>query len=99
VDLANLPGWVLDAGPAAGVGLMVVLAVMRGWLVPRQTVDILLAAERLRADEHKATAAAAEALAAQLAAQNATLLAQGETQTALLRSIREWAARRRDDGS
>lgn len=98
MDLANLPGWVVDAGPAAGVGLLVVMAVMRGWLVPGSTVDRLVNAERLRADEHKATAAAAEALAAQLAAQNATLIAQGETQTQLLRSIREWAARRRDSG-
>lgn len=99
MDFANLPGWVADAGPAAGVGLLVVMAVMRGWLVPGSTVDKLVAAERLRADEHKATADAAKALLDQLAAQNGTLIAQGETQTALLRSIREWAARRRDDRS
>lgn len=97
MDFANLPSWVADAGPAAGVGLLVVMAVMRGWLVPGSTVDKLVAAERLRADEHKATAQAAETLAAALAAQNATLIAQGETQTQLLRSIREWAARRRDE--
>jgi hypothetical protein len=98
VDLANVPGWVVDAGLFVGLVAGVVTAVMRGWLVPGSTVDRLVAAERLRADEHKATADAAEALAAQLAAQNATLIAQGETQTQLLRGIREWAARRRDIG-
>lgn len=99
MDLAALPGWVPDAGIAAFIGLSLVMAVMRGWLVPGTTVDRLIAAERLRGDELKAKADAAEALAQQLAQQNATLLQTGETQTALLRSIREEAARRRRDES
>jgi hypothetical protein len=99
MDLASLPAWVSDAGPAAGVCLLVVIFIMRGWLVPKATVTMLVAAERTRADEHRATAQAAEQLAQQLAAQNATLLAQGETNIALLRSIREWQARERRDGS
>ncbi len=99
MELASLPAWALDAGAAAFIGLSLVIAIMRGWLVPGKTMDMLIAAERTRADEWRAVGQAAEALAQQLAAQNATLLAQGETNTALLRSIREWAARDRRDGS
>lgn len=99
MDLAALPSWALDAGGAAFIGLSLVLAVMRGWLVPGTTVDRLITAERTRGDEQKARAEAAESLAQQYAAQCATLLAQGETQTALLRGLREEAARQRRDGS
>lgn len=110
-ELNGLPGWALDAGAAAFIGLMLVIMVARGWLVPSRTLDQLeaknaeaIAAQRERADEWRGVAEAngrlAEAnrlLAEQANAQTAALAAEIVTQTALLRSIREWAARRRDE--
>lgn len=103
-ELAGLPGWALDAGVAAFIGLSLVIAVSRGWLVPGRTVDRLeaknetaVAAQRERADEWRAVAEAAQRRAEQADAQAATLMTELATQTALLRSIREWAARRRDE--
>lgn len=102
-DLAGLPGWVADAGAAAFIGLTLVIAVARGWLVPGRTVDRMeqhwqaaVAAQRERADEWRGVAEAAQRRAEQADAQAGTLTAELATQTALLRSIREWAARRRD---
>lgn len=104
MDLASLPGWVADAGAAAFIGLSMAMAIMRGWLVPGRTVDRLIeaeraaaAAERARAEEWKAVAQAATAQAEMFGAQAGTLTTEMATQTALLRSIREWAARRRDE--
>lgn len=103
MDLAELPGWVGDAGAAAFIGMSLVIAVMRGWLVPARTVKAIEAAaervittEKARADEWRTVAQSAQAIADQAMAQNAVLIAQGETHTQLLRSIKEWAARRRD---
>ena len=103
-ELAGLPGWVADAGAAAFIGLMLVVAVARGWLVPGRTVDRLeaksveaVAAQRERADEWRGVAEANRLLAEQATAQAAALAAEIVTQTALLRSIKEWAARRRDE--
>lgn len=105
MEIAELPGWLADAGAAAFIGLSLVVAVYRGWLVPGRTVDRLIeaertiaATERARADEWRAVAQAAAKRAEQADAQAGTLTAELTTQTALLRSIREWAARRRDDG-
>jgi hypothetical protein len=111
MDLAQLPGWVADAGAAAFIGMSLVVAIMRGWLVPARTVrgydaaaERVIATERARADEWRGVAQSAQALAEstqraldQAMAQNAVLIAQGETHTQLLRSIKESAARRRDD--
>ncbi len=111
MDLAELPGWALDAGAAAFIGLSLLISVMRGWLVPARTVgrieaaaERVIATEKARADEWRGVATSAQALAEatqrtldQAMAQNAVLIAQGETHTQLLRSIRETAARRRDD--
>lgn len=104
MDLASLPGWAADAGAAAFIGLSMAVAIMRGWLVPGRTVDRLIeaeraaaAAEKARADEWRTVAEAAARRAEQADAQAGTLTAELATQTALLRSIREWAARRRDD--
>ncbi len=104
MDLAQLPGWALDAGAAAFIGLSLLVAVMRGWLVPARTVreinaaaERVIATERARADEWRGVAQSAQAALDQAMAQNGVLIAQGETQTQLLRSIREQAARRRDD--
>ena len=111
MDLAELPGWLADAGAAAFIGVSLFMAILRGWLVPARTVDKIIEAaerviltERARADEWRGVAESARALAEstqraldQAMAQNAVLIAQGETQTQLLRSIRETAARRRDD--
>jgi hypothetical protein len=111
MDLAQLPGWALDAGAAAFVGLSLFVAILRGWLVPARTVGRIEAAservittERARADEWREVAQSAQVLANQTQdalnqamAQNAVLIAQGETHTQLLRSIREQAARRRDE--
>jgi len=111
MDLAQLPGWIFDAGAAAFVGMSLFVAILRGWLVPVGTVNKIegtfervIVTERTRADEWRGVAQAAQALADQTQrsldqamAQNAVLIAQGETHTQLLRSIRESAARRRDD--
>lgn len=103
-ELAGLPGWAVDAGVAAFLGLTLVIMVARGWLVPGRTMTSLIEAERAtvsvhreRADEWRAVAEAAQRRAEQADAQAAALTAELATQTALLRSIREWAARRRDD--
>lgn len=103
-ELAGLPGWAFDAGAAAFIGLTLVVSVARGWLVPGRTVERLVQAERAavaaqreRADEWRGVAEANRLLAEQATAQTATLSAEIVTQTALLRSIREWAARRRDE--
>lgn len=103
-ELTSLPGWALDAGAALGLGLMLVVAVARGWLVPGRTVNRLVEAERAaatvqreRADEWRGVAEANRLLAEQANAQLGAILPEMTTQTALLRSIREWAARRRDD--
>lgn len=105
-ELAGLPGWAADAGAAAFIGLTLVIMVARGWLVPGRTLDRLVEAERAavaaqreRADEWRAVAEAARLRAEQADAQAAALTGELATQTALLRSIREWAARRRDDES
>lgn len=99
-----LPGWAADAGAAAFIGLTLVIAVARGWLVPGRTVERLIEAERAavsaqreRADEWRAVADARQIIAEQATAQAVALAGELATQTALLRSIREWAARRRDD--
>lgn len=98
MDWSELPGWVGDAGAAAFIGMSLVIAVMRGWLVPRMTLDTIVGVERARADEWRTTAQAAEVALGQAMAQNAVLLAQFDTHTQLLRSIKEQAARRRDEG-
>jgi hypothetical protein len=112
MDLAQLPGWALDAGAAAFVGLSLFVAILRGWLVPARTVarieaacERVIATEKARADEWRGVAEAAQSLAGNTQtalndamAQNAVLIAQGETHTQLLRSIKEQAARRRDQG-
>ncbi|MES2211364.1 MAG: hypothetical protein V4515_14470 [Chloroflexota bacterium] len=103
-ELAALPGWLADAGATAFIGLSLVIAVARGWLVPGRTVERLIEAERgaaqvqrERADEWRAVAAASAALSEQYGAQSAALTAEMTTQTALIRSMRELAARRRDE--
>lgn len=103
-ELAGLPGWAADAGAAAFIGMMLVVSVARGWLVPGRTVTALIeserrqvAAQRERADEWRGVAEANRLLAEQATAQTTALAAEIVTQTALLRSIREWAARRRDE--
>lgn len=102
--LAGLPGWAADAGVAAFIGLSLVIAVARGWLVPGRTVDRLeakaeaaIAAQRERADEWREVAKAAIAQAEQATAQTAALTGEMTTQTGLIRSLREAAARRRDE--
>lgn len=111
MDLSQLPGWVVDAGLAATIATMIVVWIMRGWLVPARSVakidaaaERVIATERARADEWRGVAQAAQGTldATQRAldqamAQNAVLIAQGETQTQLLRSLKESAARRRDE--
>ncbi len=97
MDLAELPGWVADAGAAAFIGVSLVIAVMRGWLVPGRTLERIVEVERARADEWRAVAQTAETALDQAMAQNAVLLTQFDTHTQLLRSIKEQAARRRDD--
>lgn len=106
MGIAELPAWLADAGAAAFIGLSMAIAIMRGWLVPGRTVDRLIeaeraaaAAERTRADEWRAVAEAAARRAEQADAQTGALVGEFTTQTALLRSLREAAARRRDDGS
>ncbi len=105
MDLAalDLPAWVGDVGPWAGLILTAVVALYRGWLVPRGTVDALLgtktemiellkaqvASEQAAADAQRARAEAAEQ-------QALALVAERGTQTDLLRAIRQEAARRRD---
>lgn len=84
-----------DVGPAATVILTVVLMVLRGWLVPKRTHDAFVEIHKLRADEWKGVAAEHAARATAAEAQSATLATELSTQTQLLRSIKEEAARRR----
>lgn len=103
----DLPAWVGDVGPVAGVLLTTVLLLLRGHLVPGRTVDRLLAAQQGMIDLQTAAVARMEAAldvqrqrAEAAEAQSAALLAGMETQTHLLRSLREMALRRgRDEGS
>lgn len=85
----------MDVGPAASVTLTIVFMILRGWLVPRRTLDSMVELHKLRADEWKATAAEHAARATAAEAQAATLATELSTQTQLLRSIKEEAARRR----
>lgn len=87
---------VKEFGPSVGVGLLVVMSVIRGWLVPGSTLDRLIKSADQRADEWKAVAQTAQARAEQADAQVSTLLAEMSTQTQLLRAIQQEAARRRD---
>lgn len=88
--------FIREFGPALGVGVLVVLSVIRGWLVPGKTVDRLTQAADLRAEEWKAVAQTSQTRAEQADAQTATLLSEMSTQTQLLRAIQSEAARRRD---
>lgn len=99
----DLPAWVGEYGPAAGIALAVLGALLRGWLVPRRTVDTLLGTQREMIDLLKAqnvaeqAATTAERRARETAEQQAqTLIAEMATQTNLLRAIQQEAARRRD---
>lgn len=85
----------MDVGPAAGVTLTIVFMILRGWLIPQRTFDTLVEAHRTRADEWKAVADERLARATAAEAQSATLALELSTQTQLLRSIKEEAARRR----
>ena len=85
----------IDVGPAAGVTLSIVFMILRGWLVPRRTLDSMLELHKLRADEWKGVSEQNLARATAAEAQAATLATELATQTQLLRSIKEEAARRR----
>lgn len=85
----------MDVGPAAGVTLSIVFMILRGWLIPRRTLDSMVELHKLRADEWKAVADERLARATAAEAQSATLATELSTQTQLLRSIKEEAARRR----
>lgn len=85
----------MDVGPAAGVTLSIVFMILRGWLVPKRTLDTLVELHKLRADEWKGVAQENLARATAAEAQSATLTTELATQTQLLRSIKEEAARRR----
>lgn len=98
----DLPPWVGEVGPVAGLLIMTIVALLRGWLVPGATVDRLLAEKQgmitlleAAVTRWEAVAEAQRTRAETAEAQNGTLLAGMETQTSLLRSLREEAARRR----
>jgi hypothetical protein len=95
MDLEGLPPWVMDVGPAATVTLTIVLMILRGWLVPKRTLDSLVEVHKQRADEWKGVAEQNVTRAAAAEAQASTLATELSTQTQLLRSIKEEAARRR----
>lgn len=99
----DLPSWVGDVGPTASLGLAVVFALLRGWLVPKRTLDTLLGTKQEMIDLLKTQVATEQAAAdaqrtrAEAAEQQAqALVAEMGTQTDLLRAIRQEAARRRD---
>jgi hypothetical protein len=96
MDLANLPAWVGEYGPVGFVVFTVLLMMLRGWLMPRATVDRLVQSAEMRAEEWKATSLVDRARADQADAQLAALTAEMGTQTQLIRALREAAARRRD---
>jgi hypothetical protein len=100
-----LPAWIGDVGPIAGLLIITIIALLRGWLVPGTTVDRLLAEKQGMIDLQTAAVARWEAAhevqrqrAETAEAQAAGLLAGLDTQTQLLRSIQQEAARRRRDG-
>lgn len=95
MDNELIPSWVTDVGPAAGVILIFVLAILRGWLVPKRTMDAMIEVHKQRADEWKAVSDANAARATAAEAQSSTLATELSTQSQLLRSIKEEAARRR----
>ena len=97
----SLPVWVGDVGPTVGTLIVIGLSLWRGWVIPGRTVDRLIeareqvvAVQRERADEWRATAEMLRARAETVERQLGTLLPAVETHTALLRSIQEAAARR-----
>lgn len=99
----ELPAWVGDVGPVAGLVLTVVFALLRGWLVPKRTLDTLLGTKQEMIELLKAQVASEQAAAeaqrarAETAEQQAqTLLAGMDQHTNLLRAIQQEAARRRN---
>jgi hypothetical protein len=102
VDQLALPDWIGDVAPVAVPLVMLFVSLLRGWLVPGRTVDRLLVEKQGMIDLLTAAVSRWEAVAdaqrtrAETAeAQNGTLLAGMDTQTQLLRSIQQEAARRR----
>lgn len=97
--LDQLPAGLLPNLGAGSLLALFVLAVLRGWLVPRKSVDQMLAVkeERIvqaekRGDEWKAAYEAATARADQLADQNDQLQEVGKTTAAILDSMRSASA-------
>lgn len=74
-----LPAWVGAAGPTAGLGLAVVLALMRGWLVPRWTMDARAHDWKERLGEARADAAIWRAIALERTAQVTELVRLAQT--------------------
>jgi len=93
LDGLALPVWVGTAGPAAGLGLLIVIMVARGWLVPGSTVDRLVQSQRDLQETHKQRADEWRDAARTTQAQLDELIEQGKTTIAVLESLQSAAGR------
>lgn len=92
-ELAELARWA-NVG-TGGLCALFVLLIMTGRLLPRSTVDKLLAQETQRAEDFKAAHTAADQRADKLLDQQEQLLTYARTADAALTALRTAAERRR----
>ncbi len=92
-----LPAWVGTAGPLTGLGLLIVIMVARGWLVPGTTVDRLDKAQKDLQETHKQRADEWREAALTTQRQLDELIEQGKTTIAVLESLQHAAGRVRLD--
>lgn len=83
----TLPAWVGSAGPAMALGLTVVLAIVRGWLVPGSTLDRLTSEWRERLAEAREREAQWRAIAQEATGQVAVLMGVARTTERVVSAI------------
>lgn len=96
MDLFGIPGGVILQGGAAGVLLIVVMAIVTGRLVPRRSLedvradrDARIAEEKARGDEWRAAAQTQDARNDVLTQQVGQLLEAARTTNALIEGLKQ----------
>lgn len=75
----ELPAWVGNVGPAAGMMMLVVLSMLRGWLIPRWTVEAWRTDQKERLADARADAAVWRGIALERTAQVTELVRIAQT--------------------